>query len=52
MGCQEWYGSLQEGLDSLARDCVHRVPSPFGYSICQTADSTVMEFGDEDRRVL
>ncbi len=53
LGCQELYGSLQpDDVFGDGIECVSRVPSPFGYSLCQTADSTVMEFGGTDRLVI
>ena len=52
VGCFELYGSLRAGGAGLPTTCLFERPSPFGYSICQTADSTVMDFDDNDPFVL
>ena len=52
LGCQELYGSLQSEYAANGAYCVSRVPSPFGYTVCQTADSTVMDFGAGDRLAI
>ncbi|MGB3801673.1 MAG: T9SS type A sorting domain-containing protein [Lewinella sp.] len=51
LGCGALYGSLEE-VQRDGERCVVKVPSPFGYSICQTPDSTVMHFGPDSRLVL
>ena len=51
LGCGELYGSLEEIVRN-DESCVIKVPSPFGYRICQTADSTVMHFGADAPLVL
>ncbi len=51
LGCGELYGSLEEVYHEDG-SCVIKVPSPFGYRICQTADSTVMHFGADAPLVL
>ena len=51
LGCGELYGSLEEVYQDDG-SCVVKVPSPFGYRICQTADSTVMHFDDDAPLVL
>ena len=51
MGCQDLYASLD--YERRRPDpCIRRVPSPFGYSICQAADSTVLNFRELGRMVL
>ncbi|WP_116105115.1 T9SS type A sorting domain-containing protein [Lewinella sp. IMCC34191] len=51
LGCGELYGSLEKITENDAA-CVVKVPSPFGYRICQTPDSTVMHFDGEEQLVL
>ncbi|WP_420458462.1 T9SS type A sorting domain-containing protein [Neolewinella sp.] len=51
LGCGDLYGSLEEVYHDDG-SCVIKVPSPFGYRICQTADSTVMHFGADQQLVL
>ncbi len=50
LGRQPLYGSLQPEADQT--QCVLKVPSPFGYSIAQYADSTVMYFSETDSLVI
>ena len=50
-GCDTLYESLLEPVGD-PRLCVYRVPSPFGSTICQGADSTVMRFGAMDSLML
>ncbi len=52
MGCYELYSTVEGGDAGLPTTCLFERPSPFGYSICQTADSTVMDFDDNDPFVL
>ena len=49
LGLVPLYGSLQTDED---RQCVDRVPSPFGYSIGQYPDSTMMYFSETDSLVI
>ena len=51
LGCSDLYGSLEEVYRNDG-SCVVKVPSPFGYRICQTADSTVMHFSADAPLVL
>ncbi|CAH0999498.1 hypothetical protein LEM8419_00798 [Neolewinella maritima] len=52
LGCQELYTTIGFGDAGLPSACVFQRPSPFGYHICQTADSTVMDFGTLGRLVV
>ncbi|PPK85225.1 putative secreted protein (Por secretion system target) [Neolewinella xylanilytica] len=51
LGCGDLYGSLEE-VQVADGICVVKVPSPFGYRVCQTPDSTVMHFGPGSQLVL
>ena len=51
LGCNDLYGSLEE-VQREDKQCVIKVPSPFGYRICQTPDSTVMHFDPGSQLVL
>jgi hypothetical protein len=46
-GCQEMYGSMR-----YIDEAVHRLPSPFGYGICQEGDSTRMLFDSTSHLLL
>jgi hypothetical protein len=50
--CSELYTTFGYGDSSLPSDCVFRRPAPFGDTVCQNADSTVMDYGDYGRVVL
>ncbi|WP_116106667.1 T9SS type A sorting domain-containing protein [Lewinella sp. IMCC34191] len=50
-GCQELYASMALG-EGGKQPCLRRLPSPFGYSICQEADSTVMDFLEQGTMVI
>ena len=52
LGCTEVYQTLGAGDAGQPSICVYKKPSPFGSSICQTADSTVMHFADDNPFVL
>ena len=52
VGCYDLYGTLGAGDAGMPTICLYERPSPFGYSVCQTADSTVMNFDDNDPFVL
>ena len=52
LGCVDLYGTLGAGNAGMPSPCLYKDPSPFGYAICQTTDSTVMELGGDRRFVL
>ncbi|WP_116125674.1 T9SS type A sorting domain-containing protein [Lewinella sp. IMCC34183] len=49
MGCDTLYGSLEVREEV---SCVAKVPSPFGYSVCQTEESTMVRFDSTDQLLL
>ncbi|PPK88647.1 putative secreted protein (Por secretion system target) [Neolewinella xylanilytica] len=51
LGCEELYASLSPS-ERDPRNCIRRLPSPFGYAVCQSADSTVFDFRELGRMVI
>ncbi|WP_420461211.1 T9SS type A sorting domain-containing protein [Neolewinella sp.] len=51
LGCQDLYTSLAFDQES-EQACIHKVPSPFGYAVCQGVDSTLMNFAELGQLVL